>query len=175
MKTTRKQLINIIKTNLINEIPGLDFSDAGGDPPAEYQDKNLPDRATTQTKYYKKQILFPLFLPISEIIMGFTPAGIAIDVKDLAIAIKAMSQNPGSEEGTNLAIAAFGFVPGVGDATKSAYRSLKVGLKNAQKGVKASGKVYSNGNKINSSYSGDVAAENLAKKLKRKHPGHFKA
>ena len=44
----------------------------------------------------------------TEIILGFTPAGLAIDIKDLAVGIK-------ERDPTMIAFAGIGFIPGLGD------------------------------------------------------------
>ena len=55
---------------------------------------------------------------VGEVAIGFTPLGVVVDVIDLAKAVH-------SGDGTAIAVAAIGFIPG-GDIAKAAYKAHKV-------------------------------------------------
>ena len=61
----------------------------------------------------------------AEIAAGFTPAGVAIDVKDAAAAMEA-------RDPVALAMAGFGFLPGLGDAAKALFKAIRGGDKSAE-------------------------------------------
>ena len=60
-----------------------------------------------------------------EIALGMTPAGIVLDVRDLAIAGWNFGNNPGWETGGGIALAMIAFVPG-GDVGKVEQRANKL-------------------------------------------------
>lgn len=60
-----------------------------------------------------------------EIILGFTPAGVAIDAKDLTLAIKDIYSTGGSAGKLDATFATLGFIPGLGDALKGFFKMLR--------------------------------------------------
>ncbi len=170
MKITRRQLNILIEKYTISEIT-----------PDIYHD---PVRASAQAKHHIKA-LSPtqgqFFLVISEIMAGFVPViGQAIDIKDLGIALKKVFESGGDEGKIETAIAAFAFIPGIGDAAKAAYRAAKT----AAKATKKAQKVTSNAMKVDQAIADKLAEDELRNKaevnskkvsteLAKKHPDAF--
>ena len=61
----------------------------------------------------------------AEIATGFTPAGWAIDVKDMYVALQ-------EADPAGLAMAGFGFIPGLGDAGKAIFKAIQEGDQSAE-------------------------------------------
>jgi hypothetical protein len=113
MKIKRKYLNRLIE-NLLNEItpdildPGMDVASSK---------RQSEDMAEYDIAAYAQTL--------SEIIVGFTPAGVAIDVKDLTLALKELYETRGDSGKLNATFAAIGFLPGIGDALKGAFKGFK--------------------------------------------------
>jgi hypothetical protein len=101
MKITRKQLRRIIKEELIREI--------------EINDPDFSSGSTPAQAWSRVDTPFQQWLV--EILVGFTPAGIAIDARDITIAV-----NAGDIFGT--ALAGIGFIPLVGDIIAKPFKIL---------------------------------------------------
>jgi len=56
--------------------------------------------------------------PVSDIAMGFTPAGVVADIEDTGRAIR-------ERDAIGLGLASLGFIPGVGDVAKGAGKALR--------------------------------------------------
>ena len=103
MKITRRQLKRIISEvcqHSLHELYGPNLPNVD-DPPASEKDKDLA-------------------IATAEVILGFTPAGLAIDFKDLAKAIK-------ERDPVFAAMAGIGFIPFIGDLFKVPYKIGKAG------------------------------------------------
>ena len=131
MKLSRNQLRKLIKESVLNEwgdaISGPGMSAGGSHDTAAFVSKSM---ASSISPYVRKRLM----VPITEIIIGFTPAGFVIDVKDIGSALGEMYKSGGSEGKINLALGALGIVPGAGDAMKAAVK-LRQSVKAAAKSV----------------------------------------
>ena len=105
--------------------PGM----GGGTAPAEIEGERVKPREQAQAEYMANQIpaavktLSPM---LAEILIGFTPAGVAIDAKDLTAAVKdiIVGDVPTGEAYANLGFAAIGFFP-FGDVFKGVRKAFK--------------------------------------------------
>ena len=124
MKLNRRQLRSIIQEELMLEIDLMapPESGSGGHRPAP----GLPGGYTPFPKPRDLKGEIPDDIKLgAEILIGFTPAGVAVDFKDLAIAIE--------ENDPVLAIAAgIGFIPVVGDLFKVPYKMGRASAKQAK-------------------------------------------
>lgn len=80
------------------------------------------DAARRQSEYMSKNMTMGTVQAITEIIVGFTPAGVVIDVKDLTLALKKIYESGGDEGKIDVALAGIGFLPGAGDAFVKAFK-----------------------------------------------------
>ena len=107
MKITRKQLKRIIKEEYQHSLHELDGP-------------NLPNAGAASTEGDEE-----LAIAAAEIMLGFTPAGLAIDFKDLAKAIE-------ERDPVFAAMAGIGFIPGIGDFFKAPYKFSIASAKQAK-------------------------------------------
>jgi hypothetical protein len=122
MKLKRRDLNRLIES-LLNEVgPGVGMDPTGATMPqgmkrSEY--KQLEDASISKDM----AILF------AEIAVGFTPAGVVLDVRDISRATKIIIDSEGDDGKAEMSLAAAGlFLPGVGDAiAKGIRRILKKG------------------------------------------------
>jgi len=103
MKITKNRLRKIIKEELLIEI-GLHDSPIDDRVTQSIANLPTPDSSTS--------------LLVAEILLGFTPAGVAIDLKDLATAIQ-------NRDPALATMAGIGFVPIVGDLFKAPYKAAR--------------------------------------------------
>ena len=135
MKLSRKQLrMILLKEVLLKEAPpGIIGGPGmgGGTAPAEIEGEKVKPREQAQSEYMAHQIpdaIKSLAPMLAEILIGFTPAGVAVDAKDLTVAVKDIITGDVSEGEAyaNLGFAALGFLP-FGDVFKGVKKAfLKV-------------------------------------------------
>lgn len=111
MLITRRELRRLIHESLLLEItPGIIDPGSGG----------ADISATRQAKMAGKSRYAAEAAIGAEIILGFTPVGIAIDIKDLIVGLR-------ERDPTMIAMAGIGFIPGLGDAIKAPYKAIRAG------------------------------------------------
>ena len=132
MKLSKKQIQKIIRESLIFEAPpGIIGGPGmgGGTAAGEIESEPVKPAEQQQAEYMGGQIpdvvktLAPM---VAELILGFTPAGVAIDAKDLTVAIKQIvtGEVEESEAYQNAGFAMLGFIP-FGDIFKGIKKAFK--------------------------------------------------
>ncbi len=112
MKLKRRDLNRLIESLLLEVTP--DIISPGMDvEAAKRQSEDMSEFMTMGTVQ-----------ALAEIIAGFTPAGVVIDVKDMASALKEVYESGGNEGKINTALAGIGFIPGAGDALVKAFKRI---------------------------------------------------
>ena len=111
MLATKKMLRMLIREVLLLEIvPGIIDPGSGGSGVS----------ATRQAKLSGGNPYAAEAAIGAEIILGFTPVGIAIDIKDLIVGLK-------ERDPMMIAMAGIGFIPGLGDVIKAPYKAIRAG------------------------------------------------
>lgn len=128
IKISRKQLKQIIEANLLNElVPGAIDPIDSRMVAVDAEDAPKYDIATNTAKQVGAaggplKIIIPV---IAEVLIGLTPAGIAIDVKDIIAAMREIKKSGGDEGKMNASFAAIGLLPGAGDYFKGIWKAIK--------------------------------------------------
>ena len=128
MKITRRQLKQIIEANLLNElVPGAIMPTDNAMVPVDAEDAPKYDIATNTARQVGAaggplKIIIPV---MAEVLIGLTPAGIAIDVKDIIAAMREIKKSGGDEGKMNVSFAAIGLLPGAGDYFKGIWKAIK--------------------------------------------------
>jgi len=115
MKLKRRDLNRLIESLLLEVGPGV-----GMDPTGATMPKGLSREEYKQLEDASKEI----GTIVAEIFVGLSPAGVAVDVKDVTQATAIVIKSGGDEGKLQTLAAGIGFIPLMGDAIKGAFKAV---------------------------------------------------
>jgi len=115
MKLKRRDLNRLIESLLLEVGPGV-----GMDPTGATMPKGLSREEYKQLEDASKEI----GTIVAEIFVGLSPAGVAVDVKDVTQATAIVIKSGGDEGKLQTLAAGIGFIPLMGDAIKGVFKAV---------------------------------------------------